>query len=804
MKPMNSVAWATLALAVAAQANLAQAREETAPRSAADAEASQIDTLVVTGTRRVDRTAFESTAPIDVVTQDALNSIVSDEIMDKLAATTPSFNVQRLPAADGQAFVRPATLRGLSPDQTLVLVNGKRRHRSAVLGGRGQQGVDLASLGTSGVSRIEVLRDGASAQYGSDAIAGVINVILSTKTGFSGYAQTGQYYEGDGRKTEVGARYGLDFGHGGVIVGSVDYADAEATSRTRQRPDAVAFQAANPTIAVRNPVQRWGQPDRIVWRGTLNTILPLTDTVEAYAFATYSDMTGQTDFNWRNPATDTSYRTSPAFPGWSLNQLYPAGFAPVFGQDETNGSLNAGVKGRALGFSWDLSAGYGRDDVDYVLKNSINASFGPQSPTAFDDGSLIQVEKTLNLDASRPLAWSFLAQPANLAVGLEARQETYEIKAGDRYSWDVGPGAAAGLPSGSNGFPGYAPSQAGSWDQTSYAGYVDLDLPITDRFDADIAVRHEDFSEFGSTTDGKIAVRYEVTPDFALRGAVSTGFRAPTPGQINNTRTSQGLNTTTLLLFTSGRLSPVNPIARALGGKPLEPEESRNLSFGAVYRRGGFTGSVDYYRIEVDTRFAVSPNFTVTPALRAQLVAAGVPGADSLTTVSYFTNAFDTRTQGVDVVGSWKGDLWGGRAGVTAAWNWNDSKVIRSKPTEVSRLARINIEDGLPANAANLTLDYGRGRYSGMVRARYSGRWTDAQANGAADLIQTFGGRTLVDLSLSAELNDRFKLTVGAENLFDTYPDEATFQVSRGLIYSRNAPYDTDGGLYYARLSATF
>ena len=800
MRLMTSAAWATLAMAISVPAHA----QTPAPANPAAGEAAEVETVVVTGTRRTDRTAFESTAPIDVVTQDVLSSTVSDEIMDKLAAATPSFNVQRLPAADGQAFVRPATLRGLSPDQTLVLVNGKRRHRSAVLGGRGQQGVDLASLGTSGIDRIEVLRDGASAQYGSDAIAGVINIILSQKTGFSGYAQTGQYYEGDGRKVEVGARYGLAVGNGGSIVASLDYTDAQATSRTRQRPDAITFQAANPTIAVPNPVQRWGQPDRTVWRGTLNAVLPVTDTVEAYAFATYSDMTGTTDFNWRNPATDTSYRTSPLFPGWSLNTLYPAGFSPVFGQDETNGSFNAGLRGDALGFSWDLSAGYGRDDVDYFLSNSINASFGPTSPTSFDAGSLVQEEKTLNFDVSRPIAWSFLAQPANLAMGLEARQETYEIKAGDRYSWDVGPGAAAGLPSGSNGFPGYAPSQAGSWDQTSYAGYVDLDLPITDKFDADIAIRHEDFSEFGATTDGKIAVRYEITPNFALRGAVSTGFRAPTPGQINNTRTSQGLNTTTLLLFTSGRLSPVNPIAVALGGKPLEPEESKNLSVGAVFRQGGFTGSIDYYRIDVDNRFAVSPNFTVTPTLRAQLIAAGVPGADSLTTVSYFTNSFDTRTQGVDVVGSWKGDVWGGRAGLTAAWNWNDSKVTRSKLTEVSNLARINIEDGLPENATNLTFDYAKDRYSGMVRVRYSGDWTDAQANGAADLIQTFGGKVLVDLSLSAQLNDRFKLTVGAENLFDTYPDEATFQASRGLIYSRNAPYDTDGGLYYARLSATF
>ncbi|MDR7230220.1 iron complex outermembrane receptor protein [Caulobacter sp. BE264] len=796
MKLLSTAAWGVLALALASQA---QAQQTPSPSAV-----TEVETVVVTGTRRADRTAFESAAPVDVVGQETLKSIASDEIMNKLAATTPSFNVQRLPAADGQAFVRPATLRGLSPDQTLVLVNGKRRHRSAVLGGRGQQGVDLASIGTSGLERIEVLRDGASAQYGSDAIAGVINIILSTKTGFEGYGQYGRYYAGDGDKTEIGARYGFALGQGGSLVAALDYAKAEATSRTRQRPDAIAFQAANPNIKVPNPVQRWGQPDREVWRGSLNLVLPINDAVEAYGFATYSDMTGVTDFNWRNPSTDGSYRTSTAFPGWSLSQIYPAGFAPKFGQDETNSSVNGGLRGDAMAWSWDVSAGWGQDRVDYVLSNSSNASFGPQSPTRFDDGALIQKETTLNLDASRPLAWSFLAKPANLALGLEAREETYEIKAGDRFSWDVGPGAAAGLPSGSNGFPGYAPSQAGSWDQSSYAGYVDLELPLTGRFDLNLALRHEDFSEFGQTTDGKLAARFEVTPNFALRGAVSSGFRAPTAGQINNTRTSQGLNTTTLQLFTAGRLSPVNPIAVALGGKPLEPEESKNLSLGAVFREGGFTASVDYYRIEVDNRFAVSPNFTVTPALRAQLVAAGVPGADSLTTVSYFTNSFDTRTQGVDVVGAWRGGLWGGRAGLTAAWNWNDTKVTRSKLTEVSRLAKINLEDGLPQNAANVSFDYARGVFSGLIRARWSGEWTDAQANGAADLIQTFAGKTLIDLSVSAQVTPAIKLTVGAENLFDTYPDEATFQASRGLIYSRNAPYDTDGGLWYARLAAKF
>lgn len=795
MRLLSTTAWAALAAALAQPAH-AQVTAAAEPL---------VDEVIVTGTRRADRTAFDSAAPVDVVSAQALQSIVSDQIMDKLAATTPSFNVQRLPTADGQQFVRPATLRGLSPDQTLVLVNGKRRHRSAFLGSRGAQGVDLGQLSAISMERIEVLRDGASAQYGSDAIAGVINIILNDKPGFSGFVQGGQYFEGDGAKWEIGARYGWALGEAGHAAVSLDYTDAGLTSRTRQREDAIAFQAANPQLNVPNPVQRWGQPERQMWRATFDAAYEVAEGVEAYAFATYSDSTGVNDFNWRNPASDSSFRTAAVFPGWNLRSIYPTGFSPQFGQDETDYALNAGVRAAFAGFDWDLSASVGRDEIDYFLRNTINASLGPNSPTSFRPGVLIQDEKNLNLDAVRPMAFGFLAKPANLAFGVERREETYEIEAGDAASWAVGPGAANGLPSGSNGFPGYSPAQAGSWDQTSYAAYVDLDLPWTEAFSTDLALRYEDFSEFGSTTDGKIAARYEFSPGLAIRAAFSTGFRAPTPGQVNSTRTSQGLDTTTLQLFTAGRLSPLDPVAVFFGAKPLKPETSQNISAGLVYRNdAGFTASLDAYQIEVEDRFAVSSSFTVTPAIRATLLAQGVPGADSLTSLNYFTNSFDTRTRGVDLVGSWRGEVAGGTLTLTGAYNWNDTKVTKFKTAELSTLARINVEDGLPQQAGNVSATYAYDRFEGMVRVRHYGEWTDAQFQSSANLIQEFGAKTFVDVSVSADLTENFKLTAGAENLFDVYPDEATFQASRGLIYSRNAVYDTDGGLYYVRLNASF
>ncbi len=795
----TTAAWAVLAAAIATPAFA-----QTAPAASAADAVSQLDELIVTGTRRVDRTAYDAITPVDVVSAQALQNVVSDQVTDKLVAITPSFNVLRNPTADGQQYVRPATLRGMAAHHTLVLVNGKRFHRSAFLSGN-VQAPDLASIPSIALGRIEVLRDGASAQYGSDAIAGVINLILSDEEGFYGTVQGSQYYEGDGRMIETAARYGLNIGDNGRLTASITYTDGEPTSRTRQRPDAIAFQNANPNLKVPNPVQRWGQPEREVLRGSLNLNLPINDQIELYGFATYADSWGVNDFNWRNPATDGAYRITTVFPGWDLRSIYPTGFSPQFGQDETDFQLNGGLRGEleSLGLTWDASASFGRDEISYFLDNSINASFGPQSPKNFKPGTLIQEEQNLNLGFNKALAMGWLAAPANLAFGAERRVETYSIEAGDPFSWQIGPGAAAGLPSGSNGFPGYSPTQAGEWDQDSWAVYADLDMPITEQFSADVAIRHEDFSTFGSTTDYKVAARYDVNESFALRGAFSTGFRAPTPAQVFSSRTSQGLDTTTLRLFTTGRLSPLDPVAVFFGAKPLQPEQAQNISLGVTARKGGFTGSIDYYRVEVKDRLANSPNFTVTPAIRAQLIAANVPGADVLTTISYFVNSTDTKTQGLDVVGSYRMPVGPGDLTLTAAYNYNDTKLEKAV-VAVSELTRQNLENGLPQHTGNFTADYTFGRFNLMGRVRYFGEWTDAQFQDSKNLIQDFGAQVLFDLAATVEVREGVKITVGAENLFDTYPDEATFQASRGLIYSRNAVYDTDGGRYYARLAVKF
>ena len=763
------------------------------------------DTIIVTGTRRVDRTAIQSSTPIDVISRDALQGTVSEELTDELQQLVPSFNVQRLPAADGLAFVRPATLRGLSPDQTLVLVNGKRQHRSALLGTRGAQGVDLAQIPTFAIGRAEVLRDGAAAQYGSDAIAGVINLMLDDKPGFAAFGQAAQYYEGDGDLYRGGVKAGIELPNEGYLIGTFEYSDAKATSRSIQRPDAIAFQATNPALELRDPVTRWGQPDREAWRLVLNSQLGLNDIVKLYAFGIYGQSTQLTDFNWRNPA-DSVFKVTPAYPGFDLRSLYPAGFTPRFGQKDKDATAVGGVRGALdSGFSWDLSAGYGRNRINYFMHDSINASFGSDSPTSFDNGSLTQEEFNLNLDFVYPIAIAGMAEPLNLAFGGERRRETYKIGAGDPFSYGVGPAAQYGVPSGSSGFPGYNPDQEGSFGRTSHAGYVDIEIQPIEALTLGAAGRVEDYADFGTNFSWKGTARFEPVKGFALRGGYSTGFRAPTPGQSNYTRTSQGLDTNTLQVYTTGLLSPNNAIAQLLGALPLQPEKSKNISLGvALAPAPGFTFTADYYNIRVNNRFGQSRSFTLTADQRAALIAQGVPGAESITTVSYYTNAFDTRTQGVDLVASY---LW--RLGddqslrFTAAYNLNDTKVLRAS-SAISSLERINIEDRLPEQAANFGAEYRAGPFSINARVRWYDEWTDAQFQSSADLIQTFSPETFVDLSASYTFAGLYTLTVGAENLFDNYPDKASFQASRGLVYSRNAPYDTDGGLYYARIGVKF
>ena len=765
------------------------------------------DQVIVTGTRERSLTQFTSLAPVDVLPRALIRAGSSDQLQDQLAQLVPSFDVKQLPTSDGLQFVRPAALNNLSPDMTLLLVNGKRFHRSAFLGTNGSEASDLAQISTYAIGRVEVLRDGASAQYGSDAIAGVINVILDTQPGFGVYAQGSQFYAGDGAQAQVGAHAGLALPGGGHFALTAEYSHADPTSRTIQRPDAIAFQAANPTISVADPVQRWGDPKLETTRLAVDTSEPVGVLgAEIYGFLNYSQGQGVNDINWRNPSSNASiYKTTSVFPGFNLNTIYPAGFTPHEGIQFDDIQAAGGVRQTTSDvFTWDLSGSYGRNSSNFLLNNSINASLGPQSPKSFNLGTLEEEETDVNLDAVYKLHLPFLARPVNVGFGGERRLETYTVVAGDPASYAVGPGAIAGLAPASNGFPGFNLQQAGSLDQQSYGGYIDVQADLTTKWNVEAAGRIETYDSFGDTENVKIASRYEFIPGLALRGSYSTGFRAPTPGQLFSTSTSQGLDTVTLQLFTNGRLSPLNPVAQALGAKPLQPETSGNYTAGLVWRSNfGLTGSIDGYQIDVANRFSTSATIVVTPALQAQLVAQGVAAASAFTSINYFTNDFDTRTRGVDIVLDYLRRVGPGHLDVRGAYNYNDTTVTRGSLT-ANPTTRILFEEGVPQQNATITSTYDVGRFTFLGRMRYYGSWTDSTGNATGDIFQNFGGVAFFDASVTVRLPRQISLRVGAQNLFDTYPDKATYQASRGLVYSRNSPYDTDGGQYYVRMEARF
>lgn len=762
-----------------------------------------LEKYIVTGTRVENRTLADSIHPIDLIPVEDLSLSVSAELSDILVQQIPSFNVQRKPMADGLIYVRPATMRGLSPDHTLVLINGKRFHRSPLLGNRGSQGVDLAQIPLNAIEHIEVLRDGASAQYGSDAIAGGINIILNTQTGFESFVQRAQYYAGDGVNWQTGIRGGIDLNKKGYIGVTAFRADSERTSRTRQRPDAIAFQEANPDLNVPNPVQRWGQPEREVFQLTFNSFYSLTDDIEVYGFGTYGKGDGMSDFNWRNPESSV-FNQSPAFPEWDLHDIYPTGFSPQFGQDDSDYQFFAGLRGGQGAWSWDASVGKGGGEIAYKMSQTINASMGPESPTIFKPGKIIEDEITINLDSVYLWDTNISADPITIAFGTEYREESYEEKAGDSASYQIGPGAETGLPSGSNGFPGFSPEQSGKWTQDSTAFYVDIELSPLTNWNLEFAGRYEDFSEFGSNGDYKIATRVRLSSSFAWRSAISSGFRAPTPGQIYSTRTSQGLDTETLQVYTAGRLSPLHPVSQLFGSQALKPETSRNISTGLVFNFGSKSIlSIDFYQVMVYDRFSQSSNYTVTPEIKKMLINEGVAGAESFSSINFFTNDFETQTSGFDLTLSHSIEVGEGTLDLTLAYNRNETEVKKGS-LSANPTSKAIFEESLPKDAGNVSAKYSWSRYEIYGRLRYFGEWRDWSGQPSGDFYQDFGSMFLLDLSVSCKFQNGISFRLGAENLFDTYPDEALLQANRGLIYSRNAPYDTDGGRWYCRFDYRF
>lgn len=795
--------------------------------------AAELDEVVITGTRRAGATIETSSRPIDLISGESLGEQGTVNLNDALRSQVVSLNVQQFVAQDGSAFVRPFSLRGLPSDQTLVLVNGKRRHRSALVQitnqplSAGAQGPDLATIPAIAVEQVEILRDGASAQYGSDAIAGVINFRLKRASeGATVIAQAGGFMDGGGAGHTLQANVGLPLTPEGFFNFSAEYSDSDSTSRGKQRPDAQALIDAGNT-AVPVPAQNWGNVPVEAARMFFNAELPATDSVTVYTFGNYSWSEGDTEFFYRNPLTRSDIFTSvpltdaPGGPRFNFNEWFPGGFTPIFGTSIEDMSLSAGARGEtASGLTYDLSFGISESEVDYRMSNTVNPSYGPDSPTRFKPGTVQQRETRLNADFVKQWAAAALDSPVNVAFGAEWRKETFQIIAGDTASWSAGPfarvldpdsGNFVGLAVGSSGFPGFAPSTAGVWSRSNVAAYLDLEADLTDRLTLGTAARFEDFSDFGSTFNWKIASRLEINDFIALRGSYNTGFRAPTPGQARTSSVSTNIDLVTGGLLLTAALPPTDPITQFYGAKSLTPEESSNIAAGLVLTLAhDLFVTVDYFTIDVDDRIALTSPITITGADRLAMEALGINTGD-YQRVRFFGNYFDTTTDGFDVVARKSWELSGGSSlSLTGGLNYTSNEVTRiSNPQAINRERQVEIKKFNPKMRGNLTLNLEHGRWRALLRTNYYGEWTDAVNNAiptASAFDQTFPATWLFDFEVGYDLTDSVALSVGADNVFNSYPekDARPGQQNNGIVYPQFSPFGFSGGYWYGRVTAKF
>jgi len=776
---------------------------QTAGSSDVDAKkAKSLDQVIVTGTRVADRTVAESLSPIDVLSVEKLDSFGTSELIQALSRTIPSFNFPNTSITDGSDHVRPAQLRGLAPDQTLVLVNGKRRHTTAIVNvngslGRGSSPVDLNAIPSSAIERIEVLRDGAAAQYGSDAIAGVINVVLKGReSGTGADYRYGQFDKGDGELNDVSGYTSLDIGDKGFFTVSAEYRDRNATNRSRPDPRQ-QFPLINGQPDPREATfdrlnHRFGDAkveDQLLF---VNAAVPLTDNVEFYTFANYSQRQGDSAGFFRR-ALDV--RNVPA--------IHPEGFLPLILSDSDDVSVFGGLRGALADWNWDLSVGYGSNEFDFNVGNSVNTSLGVNSPTEFFAGRLENGQTTVNLDVNRGFDIG-LAYPLTVAAGIEYRRDSYQITEGQFESFTG---------SGSQVFPGFRPSDATDQARHNWSGYVEFDADLTDKLSAGFAARYEDYSDFGTTLSGKFSARYAVTDAVAVRGTVSNGFRAPS--------LSQQLYSTTATNFIGGipfdvrTFSVDSPVARALGAEPLDAEESTNFSLGLVVSAtDNWQITLDAYHIKIRNRIVLSENLRGT-AVRNFLASQGFPNVDG---GRYFTNAVDTTTEGIDLVSSTDFSLGdAGKLALTVAVNYNDTNIdrIAANPPALEavdlNLLRIGrteigrITQGVPKYKGIIGLDWSRDRWSARLGTTYYGTYSVFNDNPTLD--QKFGSEFVFDSSLSYQVSDRFTLTAGADNLGDNQPDEVIAANSfNGILpfSGGNTPFGFNGRFYYARASLRF
>ena len=879
-----------------ASVTVAQETDVESSEATSEQEVVTLEGMVVVGTRAKPRSVLESAVPIDVLPSEDFVKQGGTDLPDLLRNLVPSYNVNAQPIADAATVVRPANLRGLAPDHTLLLVNGKRRHRASVITwlgnglSDGSQGADLSPIPAIALKRVEVLRDGASAQYGSDAIAGVMNLQLKDSyEGGSFEIKPGIFQAGDGLTYSLAGNIGL--GRENLWTNlSLEYGGMNETDRSVQRGDAAALiNIGNTDVA--DPAQPWGHP---IIRNDIklfaNYGASVTDGVKFYGHANYAQKEVEGGFYFRNPNTrgavfsnddgatllvgdlrgltaemaawearkgeweaqnPEAVEAGEAFSEpsphaaddipitnqvpnperlqavendpnlFTFQEMFPGGFTPRFGADTQDASLLIGLRGEiAADLGWDLSAFYGRHASDFFIKNTVNASLGPDTPTEFDPGDYIQADTNINLDLTYPLH-----DRVFLASGLEYRTETFEIVQGQIESWEIGPLASQGFSSGSNGFPGFSDIAEGRWTRSNFAGYLESQLRPLDFWTVSAAVRGEYFDDFGSTINYKVATNYGITDtfqellsldpivDLRVRGSYSTGFRAPTPGQQNafNVTTEFGENNT---LVNKGTIPSTHAAAGLVGGKALEPEKSKSFTVGTVVSHNIASLTVDYFNIKVEDRLAPSRDFNrgedVTEAQILQLVAEGITSAGNLQEFRFFTNEFETSTQGIDVILT--APIFNGALSV--AYNYTGTEITKHNPDILNEVRIKLLQEGIPRHRGNVTLTQAIGDSLGVLgRVNYYGPWYE-NAVGA----QTYSDAFLVDLEVSYAVIENLGITIGVNNVLNVEPDNITeaagpnvpFDIKEfparivGRPFGEYSPYGFGGAFWYTKVGYSF
>ncbi|MGI0153362.1 TonB-dependent receptor plug domain-containing protein [Pseudidiomarina sp. WS423] len=766
------------------------------------------ETIQVVGSRLSVRTATDGSAPVDIISGEDLAASGITETARALQYAVPSFNFPSSSITDGSDAVRPASLRGLSPDHTLVLINGKRRHSSALVHlngttGRGSSNVDLNAIPISSIKRIEVLRDGAAALYGSDAIAGVINIVLKDQSeGGSITANAGQTYIGDGDQYKVHGNTGFALGDDGSLMLAFEYHHKNKTNRAgpdpRQQYELINGEEDPREETFNRLSHHVGDASFENKAIFFNANMAAGNEGELYAFGGYSDRTSQSGAFYRR-----------ALDNRNLTEVYPDGYLPLLTPETSDFSVVGGYKFLLADWNVDASVGMGTSEFQYRLENSLNASFGPSTPTEFDAGTLELNEVNASVDVQRFFPFVNNSD-LSVAFGLSYRENTYKISAGEPASYENG--GYDGRPGGSQGFTGFKPESEVDESRDNVGLYVELENMLTTQFQWGAAVRYEDYSDFGNNTSWKISGRYDVTDQFAIRATANTGFRAPSVQQIYFT------NISTLFVNRNGELVPeqsgtfnnISPVAQALQLGALQPEESQSLSFGLVWSGDdGLSVTVDAFQIDIDDRIILSSSLipSDSPAVAAALAAAGADNA------RFFINAVDTSSRGVDVVATQEFDVGSSLLKTQLAYGYNKTEVDGvNLPTILDGL-----EDKLFDNVEQTRMTRSVPRHSGSLSFtsivedfetrlgfNYFG---DYMLENNAGLQTEFSGKWVVDFSVKYKMDDNLSFNVGVQNLLDEYPDkqDPSNQFNGIFMYpNTNAPFGFNGGYYYGEVTYSF